>query len=53
MATYSGLQVDWDDAINSKIELVSAIDSWDSPAPVLPNPEGFYPVAVPGRTVAV
>lgn len=53
MATYSGLQIEWDDAINSKIELLPKTFSWDALPLVLPDSEGFYPVAVPGKTVCV
>jgi predicted dehydrogenase len=53
MATYSGKQVEWDEAINSKLALVPEVTSWDSEPPVLPNEEGWYPVAMPGSTVAL
>jgi predicted dehydrogenase len=50
MATYSGQRVDWDKAINSGINLQPAAYAWDAKPPVMPNAEGFYPVAVPGVT---
>ena len=53
MANYSGQQIEWDDAINSKIELLPKTFSWDALPLVLPDSEGFYPVAVPGKTVCV
>jgi myo-inositol 2-dehydrogenase/D-chiro-inositol 1-dehydrogenase len=53
MCTYSGQQIQWDDAINSKIELLPKTCSWDTEPLVLPNADGFYPVAMPGRTVCV
>jgi predicted dehydrogenase len=53
MATYSGQQIDWDEAIASKIELVPNPCAWDTKPPVLPDAEGWYPVAVPGRTKTV
>ena len=53
MATYSGQQIEWDDAINSKTELVPNTCSWDTQPPVLPDAEGWYPIAKPGKTVAV
>jgi myo-inositol 2-dehydrogenase / D-chiro-inositol 1-dehydrogenase len=54
MATYSGKMVEWDAALNSRIQLVpdGPLD-WNSIPPVVPNSEGWYPVAVPGQTVAV
>ncbi len=53
MCTYSGQQIDWDAALNSKVELLPREFSWDATPPVLPNEDGFYPVAVPGRPVSV
>jgi len=53
MCTYSGQQIEWEDAINSKIELLPKTFGWDAPPLVLPDANGFYPVAMPGRTVCV
>ena len=53
MCTYSGKQIEWDDAFNSQIELLPKTFSWDALPLVLPDPEGWYPVAVPGQTVCV
>ncbi len=53
MCTYSGQQIDWDDAFNSKIELLPKTFSWDTEPLVLPNSDGWYPVPVPGKTVCV
>ncbi|HEY5913546.1 MAG TPA: Gfo/Idh/MocA family oxidoreductase [Verrucomicrobiae bacterium] len=53
MCTYSGQQITWDDAFNSKIELLPKTFGWDATPPVLPDADGFYPVAMPGRTVCV
>lgn len=54
MATYSGKLVQWDEALNSKLVLVpDNLRDWKSPAPVLPDAEGWYPVALPGTTVAL
>ena len=53
MCTYSGQQIEWEDAINSKIELLPKTFSWDALPLVLPDSNGFYPVAVPGKTVCV
>jgi hypothetical protein len=53
MCTYSGKQIEWEDAINSKIELLPKTFGWDALPPVLPNANGFYPVAMPGQTVCV
>lgn len=53
MCTYSGQQIEWEDAFNSKLELLPKTFSWEAPPPVLPDANGFYPVAMPGRTVAL
>ena len=53
MATYSGKVVEWDEAINSKLQLMPEKVAWDMPPPVLPDANGSYPVAVPGVTVAL
>ena len=53
MCTYSGQQIEWDDALNSKIELLPKTFGWDAKPPVLPDADGLYPVAMPGRTVCV
>ena len=49
-ATYSGQVVEWDKAINSGIDLHPKVYDWDALPPVVPNADGFYPVAVPGVT---
>lgn len=53
MATYSGNVVKWDDALNSQINLFPDTVAWDAKPKVLPNADGFYPVAVPGKTITV
>ncbi len=53
MATYSGKLVEWDEAFNSKLELAPARYAWDADPPILPNADGFYPVAMPGQTIAL
>jgi predicted dehydrogenase len=50
MATYSGDNVSWDDAIASELSLAPAKYAWDAKPPILPNADGYYPVAVPGET---
>jgi predicted dehydrogenase len=53
MATYSGKLVKWDDAMNSNINLFPDKIAWDAMPKVLPDQNGFYPVAVPGKTITV
>ncbi len=50
-ATYSGREVKRDDALNSKVQLMPPEVSWDDTPPVLPDERGFYPVAMPGKSV--
>lgn len=50
MATYSGQIIDWDKTLNSGISIQPAKYAWDAPPPVLPDANGFYPVATPGVT---
>ncbi len=53
MATYSGKMLEWDEAINSKIDLMPKSFAWDANPPVLPDEQGFYPHAVPGKSIIV
>lgn len=50
MATYSGQVVEWDKAIASGINLQPKAYDWNALPPVLPNDDGYYPVATPGVT---
>lgn len=50
MATYSGQVMEWDKVLNSGINLMPTRYAWDANPPVLPNADGFYPVATPGVT---
>lgn len=51
MATYSGKMIQWDDAINSDLSLcnVDELSSLDDDAPLSPDADGNYNVAVPGN----
>ncbi|MFM9074325.1 MAG: dehydrogenase, partial [Bacteroidota bacterium] len=50
MATYSGQLIEWDKAINSGISIMPTSYDFNATPPILPDAEGFYPVAVPGVT---
>ena len=50
MATYSGQMIEMDKAIHSGIDIHPKIYDWNATPPVVPNEDGFYPVAVPGVT---
>jgi hypothetical protein len=53
MATYSGKKITWDEAMNSKIDLQPDAYTWDTLPKVLPDENGLYPIAVPGKTITV
>ncbi len=50
LCTYSGKMIEWDKAINSDVNLMPKQFAWDAEPPVLPDKNGIYPVAVPGKT---
>jgi len=50
MATYSGQVIEWDEALNSDMSLMPQKFAWDAAPPVLPGEDGYYPVAIPGKT---
>ncbi|MES2892880.1 MAG: Gfo/Idh/MocA family oxidoreductase [Bacteroidota bacterium] len=50
MATYSGQTVEWDKAINSGLDLQPKVFDWSALPPIKPNADGFYDIAVPGKT---
>lgn len=50
MATYSGEIIEWDKTMNSGISIQPVKYAFDAQPPVLPNANGFYPIATPGVT---
>jgi predicted dehydrogenase len=52
MAAESGQLIPWDQALASNVELAPGLESYtmDSKAPVMPDEQGRYPVAMPGQT---
>ena len=50
MATYTGQAITWDQAMDSKEILAPDRYDWNVNPPIMPNPDGNYPVAVPGVT---
>jgi predicted dehydrogenase len=48
MATYSGQQITWEEAVKSDLALAPERYALDATPPVLANAEGLYPVAMPG-----
>jgi predicted dehydrogenase len=53
MATYSGVEIEWEAALNSSIDTMPKQLDWNATTPTVPGPDGFYPVPIPGVTVAV
>ena len=49
MATYSGQEITWDQAINSKVQHMPPIVTWETEAPVKADADGWYPISIPGR----
>jgi predicted dehydrogenase len=52
MAAETGQMITWDEALNSTTELAPNLDmlTMDGPAPVMPDENGNYPIAMPGIT---
>ena len=53
MATYSGKVLSWDEALASEISLMPEELRWDALPKILPDENGFYPVAQPGKTQVI
>ncbi len=50
LATYTGQEVSWDEAIASPETTEVDPLNWDAPPPIHPLADGSYPIAKPGRT---
>ncbi len=53
MATYSGKQVTWDEALASELDLAPAELAWSADPPSLPDADGRYRLPIPGTTAAL
>ncbi|MBI3413759.1 MAG: Gfo/Idh/MocA family oxidoreductase [Verrucomicrobia bacterium] len=53
MATYSGQVIEWDQAINSQIDVMPKSFAFDAMPPTVPDANGNYQLPVPGKTVVV
>ncbi len=49
-ATYSGDTIRWEEALKADNDLMPAVLDWNASPKVLPDVNGFYPVAQPGKT---
>lgn len=50
MAAHSGQMIQWDDALQSDLSILPEKFAWDADPPVLPGPDGLYPIPIPGHT---
>lgn len=53
MATYTGKEVTWDQALNSKLDLMPKTLAWDADPGPKAGEDGLYPCAIPGQTPLV
>ena len=50
MATYSGKKITFEEALNSKYQLMPETVTWNSTPPSSPDENGYYPIPTPGKT---
>ena len=50
MSTYTGKEVTWEQAMNSKLDTMPKNLAWDAEPPTSPGPDGMYQLPVPGKT---
>ena len=50
MATYSGRMINADEALNSDENTMPEILGWEAAPPTLPDEDGRYSIAIPGKT---
>ena len=50
MATYSGKEITWDQALNSNLQLMPENVDWNSNPPTMPDVNGLYSIPTPGIT---
>jgi predicted dehydrogenase len=53
MATWSGQEIEWDEALASSIQLTTDAEDFASAAPVSRDKDGYYAIAVPGISKVV
>ena len=52
-ATYSGKVMTWEESLNGKVDLFPDTLAWDALPKLLPNADGYYPHAIPGKTKVI
>lgn len=50
MATYSGQEITWEQAVNADMQLMPDDVKWSDNPPVMPDEYGNYPIPMPGVT---
>ena len=50
MATYSGKKITFEEALNSKYQLMPETVTWNSTPPSSPDENGYYTIPTPGKT---
>jgi hypothetical protein len=50
MATYSGKEITWEQALNSNLQLMPENIDWNSNPPTMPDSKGLYSIPTPGIT---
>lgn len=53
MATYTGQEVTWEQALNSGLDTMPKTLAWDADPGPKAGPDGMYPAPIPGETKAV
>jgi len=53
MATYSGQEVTWEQALNSDLDTMPKVLAWDADPGPKAGPDGLYPAPIPGVTKAL
>jgi len=53
MATYSGQEISWDDALKSELSLMPTTFAWDAEPPVMPDADGNYVIPKPGISIVM
>jgi predicted dehydrogenase len=53
MATYSGKELTWDDALKSNLDILPEQMTWDAKPKSLPDENGNYAYPIPGKTVVL
>ncbi len=52
-ATYSGKVMTWEESLNGQVDLFPDTLAWDALPKLLPNADGYYPHAIPGKTKVI